>query len=190
MRYLENRGSEWHKWDLHVHTPASGLNNQFGHTEEAWDEYVKVLFNTALEHDVVALGITDYFLIDGYKKLVNEYLKNEDKMSLLFPDANTRERIKQILVLPNIEFRLDTIVNQNRVNYHVIFSDELPIEDIEDNFLNRLLIDINQTPDGTARTMVLNKRALECLGQTLKQQQHTFEGTEYEVGCKNALVKT
>ena len=129
MRYLENRGSEWHKWDLHVHTPASGLNNQYGHTVEAWDEYVKVLFNTALEHDVVALGITDYFLIDGYKKLVNEYLNNEKKMSILFPDANTRERIKQILVLPNIEFRLDTMVNKNRVNYHVIFSDELQLED-------------------------------------------------------------
>lgn len=112
MRYLENRGSEWHKWDLHVHTPASGLNNQYGHTVEAWDEYVKVLFNTALEHDVVALGITDYFLIDGYKKLVNEYLNNEKKMSILFPDANTRERIKQILVLPNIEFRLDTMVKK------------------------------------------------------------------------------
>lgn len=190
MRYLENRGSEWHKWDLHVHTPASGLNNQFGHTEEAWDEYVKVLFNTALEHDVVALGITDYFLIDGYKKLVNEYLNNEDKMRILFPDANTRERIKQILVLPNIEFRLDTLVNQNRVNYHVIFSDELPIEDIEENFLNRLQIEINQTPDGIPTTKTLNKRALECLGQTLKQQQHTFEGTEYEVGCTNAFVKT
>lgn len=190
MRYLENRGSEWNKWDLHVHTPASGLNNQFGHTEEAWDEYVKVLFTTALQHDVVALGITDYFLIDGYKKLVNEYLKNEDKMSLLFPDENTRERIKKILVLPNIEFRLDTLVGQNRVNYHVIFSDELPIDDIEDNFLSQLQIEICRNADGSARTMALNKRALECLGQTLKQQQNTFVGTEYEVGCKNAFVKT
>lgn len=190
MRYLENRGSEWHKWDLHVHIPASGLNNQYGHTEEDWDEYVKVLFTTALQHDVVTLGITDYFLIDGYKKLVNEYLKNEDKMCLLFPDANTREHIKQILVLPNIEFRLDIMVNQNRVNYHVIFSDELTIEDIEENFLNRLQIDINQTPDGTARTMALNKRALEYLGKTLKQQQDTFAGSDYEVGCMNAFVKT
>ena len=190
MRYLENRGSEWHKWDLHVHTPASGLNNQYGHTVEAWDEYVKVLFNTALEHDVVALGITDYFLIDGYKKLVNEYLNNEKKMSILFPDANTRERIKQILVLPNIEFRLDTMVNKNRVNYHVIFSDELQIEDIEENFLSQLQIEICRNTDGIATTKALNKRALECLGQTLKQQQGTFVGIDYEVGCMNAFVKT
>lgn len=54
MYYSENRGSEWHKWDLHVHTPASSLNNQFGYIEETWDEYVKVLFTTALQHDVVA----------------------------------------------------------------------------------------------------------------------------------------
>ena len=190
MYYLENRGSEWHKWDLHVHTPASGLNNQFGHTVEAWDEYVKVLFTTALEHEVVAIGITDYFLIDGYKKLVNEYLNNEGKMSLLFPDAGTCERIKQILVLPNIEFRLDTLVNQSRVNYHVIFSDELPIEDIEDNFLSQLQIEICRNADGSARTMALNKRALECLGQTLKRQQGTFVGTDYEVGCITAYVKS
>lgn len=190
MHYSENRGSEWHKWDLHVHTPASGLNNQFGQTDNAWDEYVKVLFTTALEQEVVAIGITDYFLIDGYKKLVNEYLNNDDKMNALFPDAETRERIKHILVLPNIEFRLDTIVNQNRVNYHVIFSNELSIEDIEDNFLSQLQIEICRNAEGSARTMALNKRALDSLGQTLKKQQNTFLGSDYEVGCMNAVVKS
>ncbi len=66
--YQENRGSEWHKWDLHVHTPASGLNNQFGgDTEDAWDRYVKTLFTTAIANEVSVIGITDYFLIDGYK---------------------------------------------------------------------------------------------------------------------------
>lgn len=190
MHYSENRGSEWHKWDLHVHSPASGLNNHFGHTDDAWDEYVKVLFTTALEQEVVALGITDYFLIDGYKKLINDYLRNEDKMSELFPDAETRGRIKQILVLPNIEFRLDTLVSQNRVNYHVIFSNELSIEDIEENFLSQLKIEICRNADGSAKTMALNKRALECLGQTLKQQQDTFAGSDYEVGCMTASVKS
>ena len=28
------KGSEWRKWDLHVHTPASALNNQFEGTNE------------------------------------------------------------------------------------------------------------------------------------------------------------
>ena len=37
MKYIENRGSEWRKWDLHVHTPESGMSNKFGNN---WDEYV------------------------------------------------------------------------------------------------------------------------------------------------------
>ena len=39
-----SRGSEWRKWDLHVHTPASVLNNQFG---ADWDKYVYELFTKA-----------------------------------------------------------------------------------------------------------------------------------------------
>jgi len=39
MSYL--KGSEWRKWDLHVHTPFSYLNTQFGND---FDEYVRQLF--------------------------------------------------------------------------------------------------------------------------------------------------
>jgi hypothetical protein len=35
------KGSEWRKWDLHIHAPSSALNNQFdGQTEEEkWEKY-------------------------------------------------------------------------------------------------------------------------------------------------------
>lgn len=188
MHYPENRGSEWHKWDLHVHTPASGLNNQFGQTEEVWDEYVKALFSTALENDVVAIGVTDYFLIDGYKKLVNEYINKEEKMHALFPDVETRNRIKKILLLPNIEFRLDTLVGGNRVNYHVIFSDKLGIEDIEENFLNQLHLAISQEAGGAEDSVALTHRAIERLGETLKKQEPTLHGSDFEVGCMTAVI--
>ena len=38
---LYPRGSEWRKWDLHIHTPFSYLNNQFG---DDFDKYVKNVF--------------------------------------------------------------------------------------------------------------------------------------------------
>jgi predicted metal-dependent phosphoesterase TrpH len=63
------RGSEWRKWDLHVHSPASGLNNQFPKLpggDPDWESYVKKLEGLT---DVAVLGITDYFSIDGYRKL-------------------------------------------------------------------------------------------------------------------------
>ena len=65
------RGSEWHIWDFHVHTPYSRLNNGFGFdptrddSEEKFDEYVKTLFTKAVHKGIVAIGITDYFFIDG-----------------------------------------------------------------------------------------------------------------------------
>lgn len=44
------KGSEWNKWDLHIHTPESGMANQFGND---WDKYVlsllKVLLQTILQ---------------------------------------------------------------------------------------------------------------------------------------------
>ena len=185
VSYKENRGSEWRKWDLHVHTPASGLNNQFG---SDWDLYVKTLFTIAIHNEVAVLGITDYFLIDGYKKLKTEYLNNDTKLLSLFDDIETVNKIKQIRLLPNIEFRLGTIVNGSRINYHVILSDELAIEEIEDDFLGKLDIKIDQMADGTAFKTSLNHKGLEKLGATLRKQDSRFSGSDYYIGCDQACV--
>jgi hypothetical protein len=35
------RGSEWQKWDLHVHTPESIVNNYLGSSPtEKWDRFL------------------------------------------------------------------------------------------------------------------------------------------------------
>ena len=34
-KIMLSRGSEWRRWDLHVHTPDTALNDQFG----GWEEY-------------------------------------------------------------------------------------------------------------------------------------------------------
>jgi len=123
------RGSIWRKCDFHVHTPLSGLENNFS---TDFDEYVKILFRKAIEKRIFVIGITDYFTIDGYKKIRTEYLENSDKLKSLF----TREeidKINQILVIPNVEFRLNKIIQvikhtgsgikteSGRVNFHIIF---------------------------------------------------------------------
>src|SRR5699024_3971221 len=65
----DERGSIWRKWDLHVHTPHSYEEN-FG---DDWDAYVRQLKVKAEEHGISVMGVTDYFSVDGYEKLVNEY---------------------------------------------------------------------------------------------------------------------
>ncbi len=50
------RGSEWRKWDLQVHTPASHLNNQFG---SDWDAYVQSLFLALIAKDWASPSFVD-----------------------------------------------------------------------------------------------------------------------------------
>lgn len=146
-------GSVWRKWDLHVHTPAS-FQRDFEFTDDdrevygddIWEKYV-----TELERitDVSVIGITDYFSIEGYKK-ITEYrrtgrLRNFD------------------LILPNIEFRLGTLVGDRRLNYHVIFADDLDPDAIEREFLGELHL-----KDDRGEQRVLNRENLEQLGQRLR----------------------
>jgi ABC-type Mn2+/Zn2+ transport system ATPase subunit/uncharacterized membrane-anchored protein YhcB (DUF1043 family) len=186
------KGSEWCKWDLHVHTPYSYLNNEFGDPEnsDTWDNYVKTLFNKAIEKKIAVIGITDYFIIDGYKKIKHEYLENEDKLKSLFDNDEAKlQAIKNILILPNIEFRLDKFVGKHRINFHVIFSNDVSIDDIEDNFLNKIEFVYEGAPQTKDEKRSLNKRNLISLGQKLKQEHSKFASkSDIEVGMMNAVV--
>lgn len=198
MEKLFSRGSQWRKWDLHVHTPASVLNNGFG---SDWDVYVRTLFNEAIKNEISTIGITDYFTIEGYKKIRNEYIKNEERLKELFKvelslDINYLEKVRSILLLPNIEFRIDKVLaskkdgQERRLNYHVIFSDEVDIVDIEENFLHNLDILYEGNPgDGISRRK-LKKHNIEELGRKLKEEHEPFKDrSDYYIGCMNAYVE-
>jgi hypothetical protein len=34
-----NIGSEWHRWDVHIHTPKTALNNEYGKC--TLDQFIK-----------------------------------------------------------------------------------------------------------------------------------------------------
>ena len=38
-----NRGSEWRKWDLHIHTSGTAKNDQYGNPGDVWEEYIDAL---------------------------------------------------------------------------------------------------------------------------------------------------
>jgi energy-coupling factor transporter ATP-binding protein EcfA2 len=172
-------GSQWRKWDLHVHTPESVLNNGFG---DDWDVYVTKLFKKAIEKDIVGIGITDYYLIDGYKKLREDYLSNQTKLKSLFSDGEI-QRIQEMLVVPNIEFRIDKLVVEEKefkwnrkVNYHLILSDKLPISKIEN-----LISDINfegLVVDRRVQKKRLTRANLAELGTELQKYQKEFSGKD------------
>lgn len=183
-------GSTWHKWDFHVHTPYSILNNGYGvdpfitEDEASFDQYVQTLFTKAIEHDIMAIGITDYFMIDGYKRILENYINNPVKMAALFPEEEIRHKIEQIYIFPNIELRLDTFVGNNThsVNYHVIFSNSVPVQEIEDNFLYQIKF---QSGNGF---MSLSKSNIKKHGEQIKRDNGE-SGSDLLVGLKHATVK-
>ena len=186
MRFKKHlRGSEWRKWDLQIHTPFSYLNNQFGND---WDKYVKELFSRAIANEIAVIGITDYFCIEGYKKIKNEYLNNDTKLLQLFSEEEIK-KIKDILLFPNIEFRLDSFVQQ-RINFHLIFSDELDIEaNIEENFLHELHFTEQGYPQDADETRTLKIGHLQTLGERLQGEHANFQKLPaIQVGMTNAVV--
>jgi hypothetical protein len=184
------KGSEWRKWDLQIHTPFSILNNQFGdpNNEETWDKYVKELFKKAIEKNIAVIGITDYFLIDGYEKIKNDYLNNDSKLKILFTNDEI-EKIKEIYIFPNIEFRLKTFVGENSINFHVLFSDKIPINDIKENFLHEIEFVYEGNPQNQDEMRKLKIENLRSLGQKLKREHKNFQNEDdVFIGMKNAVV--
>ncbi len=120
-------GSFWSKWDLHVHTPNSIVHEYKNKdVDDVWEEYIKNLENLK---DVKVLGINDYWFIDGYKKVL-EYKQ--------------QGRLQNIeLILPVVELRLKCFVGNsklNKINYHIIFSNELNPDEIEEEFIKKIEI--------------------------------------------------
>jgi hypothetical protein len=123
------KGSEWRKWDLHVHTPYSIVQYFSGGVDkdEVWEKYIQDIENLPKEFSV--LGINDYLFIDGYKRLKKEKEENG--------------RLKNIdSLMPVVEFRLakfgGTSSALRRVNFHVIFSPEVDPDVIDQHFLRAL----------------------------------------------------
>jgi hypothetical protein len=102
------RGSEWHRWDPHLHAPGTILNDQFSGD---WESYLSRVESASPV--VEALGVTDYFSIRTYRE-VREW-KREKRL----PNVG--------LIFPNVEMRLDIKTEKkNPINIHLLFSPDDP----------------------------------------------------------------
>jgi hypothetical protein len=119
---LITRGSEWHRWEPHIHGPGTVLNNQFGGTDP-WDVYLTAL--ESCEPTIEALAVTDYYTTDTYEEAVRR------------KGAGRLPNVK--LLFPNIELRLDVAARSGFVNLHLLVSPMDPnhVDEIR-RFLSRL----------------------------------------------------
>jgi len=107
MKPNRPRGSEWRKWDLHIHSPGTKYKDNFRAVKgDIWDDYCELLHGS----DVQAFGIADYFSADGYLNTKREFeyrYSNSDKV-----------------LFPNIELRTTYVVNKQleEVHLHLVFN--------------------------------------------------------------------
>jgi len=175
------RGSEWRKWDLHVHTPFSHTSEYAGATEdEKWVNFIKGLED--LPKEIKVIGINDYLFLDGYKKVIA--YKNSG-------------RLKNIdLILPVVEFRLKEFVGNEqlkKINYHIIFAEQevLDVGAIEAQFLSCFRSSCNldeNDVNGVTWGGVVTKESLIDLGKKIYDstpENKRENDNHFEIGFNN-----
>lgn len=131
-------GSEWRKWDLHVHIPGTALSDDYDkkNGELDWERAADVIETS----DVAVLGITDYFSATKSAEFIEFY--------------KTRYPQSEKLLLINVELRINETVNASTdlVHFHVLFRDTVSIDKVND-FLGKLHTQITDE----------SRRAKSCL---------------------------
>lgn len=144
------RGSEWRKWDLHVHTPGTKLNNEYKFSKLDQEErnranelYEKcknmsvvnrvneqrakewlLWIDTIHNSDISVVGVTDYYSLDNFF-LACDFYNIYKKIKSIHEDES-------VVFFPNLEFRTNDRLNKdskkyNYVNAHILFTPEITV---------------------------------------------------------------
>jgi energy-coupling factor transporter ATP-binding protein EcfA2 len=116
-----NLGSTWRKWDLHLHSLYTHLNNQYGGTTT--DDFIQKIKKENIE----VIGLTNYFNFSD-------------------DDFNLKENLEKegIRVFLNLELRLTYQNKEDQCcDLHIIFDNELKKEKIQ-QFLANLTVHIDK----------------------------------------------
>ena len=162
-----NRGSEWQKWDLHVHTPKTFLNNQYNGID------LNVFIDKIKSSGVVAVGITNYF----------RFAENE------LEEIRVKLKDSGIIVFPNLELRLEPFnKEEDSMHIHIIFHNNITLKKIN-NFLGRLkTLDDKYCKDLDTDGIKNTSISFDTLKQALKDDQEISHLKDYiTVACPRGL---
>lgn len=114
------KGSEWRKWDLHLHTPYTNLNSY----KASDDAFIEKVVNAGIS----AVALTNYFCF------------KDDEFEL-----KKKLEAKGITVFFNLELRSTYTNNDQKCcDIHVIFSNDITKGDL-DHFCARLNLNVGPT---------------------------------------------
>lgn len=122
------KGSEWRRWDLHMHTPETNKNDEFygASADEKWNGFysdIEAYVGDGKDplRSIAVIGITDYLSIDNYQRVKS---------------ANRLPQCVE-LILPNVEMRIAIPAHDSPINIHFIFDPAFD-NDIESRFFGKL----------------------------------------------------
>lgn len=118
---LNCRGSEWNRWDLHLHTASSYDYKYKG------DDADDLLCQTLKQNNIKAVAITDHFKID--KERIN----------------SLRSKAPGIVFFPGVELRTDK--GANNLHLILIFSEELDLSVLSADFEAIMIRQKSKSPD-------------------------------------------
>lgn len=119
-----SRGSEWRRWEPHIHAPGTVMNDQFK-GPNAWKDYLSALESAT--PTIQAIAVTDYYVTETYET-IRRYQEEEGRL----PNVK--------LIFPNVEVRLEAATAKGGfVNLHLFVSPEDPnhVEEVQ-RLLSRL----------------------------------------------------
>ena len=168
------RGSEWRRWDLHIHTPGTKKNDNYTGTdnEKKWDNFYKKIEayvgdGTDPCKNIAVIGITDYLSVENYFRVIRE-----------------RDRLPKSvkLILPNVELRITPIAKDCPVNIHCIFSPELLEDQINTSFFGQLDFQYK------GMNYHATKSDLIRLGKAYSNQKSLSDSEAYEIGINQFVI--
>lgn len=156
-------GSEWRKWDLHVHLPSAKMSNGFQAKDGGidWSRFCSIIE----ESDVDAFGLTDYFNLDAFFTFRAEF--------------ETRYPNSHKAFFPVVELRLNEAVNKARddVNFHILFRPDETQERIN-LFLGSLKTELTDEKDRHLTCLDLKtKPLLESASVTRRAIEQAYLAT-------------
>lgn len=175
---MKIRGSEWRKWNFHVHTKGTNKNDQFTSSTE---DFFYIFFKSAFDNKVEAIGITDYFSIDRYLEAVDYVSDIENKENATGDKLFTDEEvafIKGIFLFPNVELRMLPATDRGRlINIHCLFNPEY-VPHLENDFFGHI-----ENQDGKK----MNRHGLTDYGRELDSSLTTDE-QRYKKGIDSFVI--
>ena len=174
-----SRGSEWGRWDLHVHTKGTAKNDQFGNI--SFEDYCIQLFRKALEKNIKAIGVTDYFSVENYKKV--KAFQDSISTRTEFDDIQ-KKIISKIFLLPNIELRISPSTDKgSAINMHLLLNPDC-INDFEQRYSDSLVFTVSDSEQ-----YKLTKYDLSRLGQK-ESPTTTDENALYKIGILSFVLNS